>query len=265
MGEAHRRARLGPRRPTSSPPSSSGASTSDAVNMTNTLNRKYLHAGDRRLARAASASTSSTSSSATGPTRTRRSRRRCGRCPTSSRRGKALYWGTSEWSADEIRAAWEIAERHHLHKPVMEQPQYNLLRARAGRAGVRPALRGHRARPHHLEPAGVGPAHRQVPRRHPRGQPGRAAGLRVAARTSSPTPTRNAQVKELAAIADHLGVHALAAGASPGAPRTRTSRPSSPAPAASSRCTRTSAPSTSSPSSPTRSWPRSTQIVCSRT
>jgi aryl-alcohol dehydrogenase-like predicted oxidoreductase len=41
--------------------------------------------------------------------------------------GKALYWGTSEWSADEIRAAWDIAERHHLHKPVMEQPQYNLF------------------------------------------------------------------------------------------------------------------------------------------
>lgn len=41
--------------------------------------------------------------------------------------GKVLYWGTSEWSAEEIRAAWEIAERHHLHKPVMEQPQYNLL------------------------------------------------------------------------------------------------------------------------------------------
>jgi voltage-dependent potassium channel beta subunit len=41
--------------------------------------------------------------------------------------GKAHYWGTSEWSADDIRGAWEIAERHHLHKPVMEQPQYNLL------------------------------------------------------------------------------------------------------------------------------------------
>ena len=41
--------------------------------------------------------------------------------------GKALYWGTSEWSAEEIRAAWEIAERHHLHKPIVEQPQYNLL------------------------------------------------------------------------------------------------------------------------------------------
>jgi hypothetical protein len=41
--------------------------------------------------------------------------------------GKALYWGTSEWSADAIREAWNIAERHHLHKPVVEQPQYNML------------------------------------------------------------------------------------------------------------------------------------------
>jgi len=42
-------------------------------------------------------------------------------------RGKALYWGTSEWSADDIRAAWDIADKHHLHKPVMEQPQYHLF------------------------------------------------------------------------------------------------------------------------------------------
>ena len=41
--------------------------------------------------------------------------------------GKAMYWGTSEWSAAEIMAAWQIADRHHLYKPVMEQPQYNLL------------------------------------------------------------------------------------------------------------------------------------------
>ena len=41
--------------------------------------------------------------------------------------GKALYWGTSEWSADEIRAAYDVADRHHLHKPLMEQPQYNIL------------------------------------------------------------------------------------------------------------------------------------------
>jgi voltage-dependent potassium channel beta subunit len=41
--------------------------------------------------------------------------------------GKALYWGTSEWPATAIREAIEVAERHHLHKPVTEQPQYNLL------------------------------------------------------------------------------------------------------------------------------------------
>jgi voltage-dependent potassium channel beta subunit len=44
--------------------------------------------------------------------------------------GRAHYWGTSEWSADEIRAAWNIAERHHLHKPVVEQPEYNLFHRR---------------------------------------------------------------------------------------------------------------------------------------
>jgi voltage-dependent potassium channel beta subunit len=42
-------------------------------------------------------------------------------------RGKALYWGTSEWEAAEILAAIEIAERHHLHKPIVEQPIYNLF------------------------------------------------------------------------------------------------------------------------------------------
>ena len=41
--------------------------------------------------------------------------------------GKAHYWGTSEWSADAIEEAYEIAERYSLRKPVMEQPQYNLL------------------------------------------------------------------------------------------------------------------------------------------
>lgn len=41
--------------------------------------------------------------------------------------GKAFYWGTSEWDADEIVAAIHIAERHHLHKPVTEQPEYNLF------------------------------------------------------------------------------------------------------------------------------------------
>jgi len=41
--------------------------------------------------------------------------------------GKALYWGTSEWDADQIMEACKVAETHHLHKPQMEQPQYNLF------------------------------------------------------------------------------------------------------------------------------------------
>jgi voltage-dependent potassium channel beta subunit len=42
--------------------------------------------------------------------------------------GKAFYWGTSEWEAAEIVEAISIAEKHHLHKPVMEQPVYNLFK-----------------------------------------------------------------------------------------------------------------------------------------
>ena len=41
--------------------------------------------------------------------------------------GKALYWGTSEWNAEQIMQAWQIADKHHLHKPQMEQPQYNIF------------------------------------------------------------------------------------------------------------------------------------------
>jgi len=41
--------------------------------------------------------------------------------------GKALYWGTSEWSADRIRSAIAIARQEHLVPPTMEQPQYNMF------------------------------------------------------------------------------------------------------------------------------------------
>lgn len=41
--------------------------------------------------------------------------------------GKVLYWGTSQWSAAQIMEAWQIAERHHLHKPVTEQAHYHML------------------------------------------------------------------------------------------------------------------------------------------
>ena len=41
--------------------------------------------------------------------------------------GKALYWGTSEWSAQQIRQAHDFARREHLIGPTMEQPQYNMF------------------------------------------------------------------------------------------------------------------------------------------
>ena len=44
--------------------------------------------------------------------------------------GKALYWGTSEWSASDIHSAWHLADRHGWHKPVMEQPEYHLFHRR---------------------------------------------------------------------------------------------------------------------------------------
>ncbi|MDX1657446.1 MAG: aldo/keto reductase [Nitriliruptorales bacterium] len=98
----------------------------DSVNTKNTLNRKYLHdAMDRSLERLQLDHVDLVFCHRADP-----------ETPIEETvwalsdlidRGKALYWGTSEWAADEIRAAYEIAERHHLHKPVMEQPQYNLF------------------------------------------------------------------------------------------------------------------------------------------
>jgi voltage-dependent potassium channel beta subunit len=42
-------------------------------------------------------------------------------------RGLAFYWGTSEWSAEELRDAYHIARRERLVPPTMEQPQYNMF------------------------------------------------------------------------------------------------------------------------------------------
>lgn len=43
------------------------------------------------------------------------------------RDGKALYWGTSEWPASAIEAAYDFAVQNGLHRPIVEQPQYNLI------------------------------------------------------------------------------------------------------------------------------------------
>ena len=41
--------------------------------------------------------------------------------------GKVLYWGTSEWSAAQLTEAHRLCAAHHLHAPIVEQPQYNLF------------------------------------------------------------------------------------------------------------------------------------------
>lgn len=59
-------------------------------------------------------------------------------------RGKALYWGTSEWEAEDILSAIDIAERQHLHKPVVEQPVYNLFQRHRFGPEYEPVYRDHR-------------------------------------------------------------------------------------------------------------------------
>jgi len=46
---------------------------------------------------------------------------------TLIQQGKILYWGTSEWAADEIMAAHAVAREYRLIGPSVEQPQYNML------------------------------------------------------------------------------------------------------------------------------------------
>lgn len=50
--------------------------------------------------------------------------------------GKILYWGVSEWSADNITDAVNICEKNNLHKPVSNQPQYNIMRPQIETNGV---------------------------------------------------------------------------------------------------------------------------------
>jgi voltage-dependent potassium channel beta subunit len=98
----------------------------DTVNMSNTLNRKYLlQAVDGSLKRLGLDVLDLIFCHRADPDTPVEETVRAMHDIISS--GRALYWGTSEWSAAEITEAWDIAERHHLHKPVMEQPQYNLF------------------------------------------------------------------------------------------------------------------------------------------
>ena len=99
---------------------------SDPVNMTNTLNRKYLsQAIDGSLERFGLDFVDVAYCHRADPDTP--IEETVWAMSEMVSQGKALYWGTSEWSADEIRTAIAVADRHHLHKPVTEQSEYNLL------------------------------------------------------------------------------------------------------------------------------------------
>jgi len=57
--------------------------------------------------------------------------------------GKALYWGTSEWPGEALIEAYEICDRHHLRRPTMEQPQYNLFSRERVEQEYRPIIERH--------------------------------------------------------------------------------------------------------------------------
>ena len=96
--------------------------------------------------------------------------------------GRAVYWGTSEWTADEIAQAWHIADRRNMHKPVDRAAAVQPVPPRARREGVRAPVPRHRPRHDDLEPARVGHPHRQVQRRGSARLARHAQGLRVARR-----------------------------------------------------------------------------------
>ena len=55
--------------------------------------------------------------------------------------GMAFYWGTSEWSAEQLRQAYEVARREHLVPPTMEQPEYNMFARARVETEYRPLYR----------------------------------------------------------------------------------------------------------------------------
>ncbi len=118
--------------------------------------------------------------------------------------GKALYWGTSEWAAAEIVAAIEIAERHHLYKPVMEQPQYNLLQRRRVELEYARLLEDYGIGLTTFSPLGAGLLTGKYIEGIPQNSRGALAGFEWL-RPNFEDAANNEKVRALKAIADDLG------------------------------------------------------------
>ena len=219
---------------------SSGASTTPC-NMRNTLNRKYLlQAIDGSLERLGQDFVDVLYCHRPDPDTTLEETVWAMSDIVSS--GKALYWGTSEWAADEIRGAIEIAERHHLHKPVTEQPQYNLLERRRVEQEYARLFDEFGYGATIWSPLASGLLTGKYRDGDPRGLAWRARRLRLAGQAAV---RRAGDPAGRGAAADRRRARAARwpSWPWPGARRTRTCRRSSPAPASRSRWSRTSPPS----------------------
>jgi voltage-dependent potassium channel beta subunit len=171
--------------------------------------------------------------------------------------GKALYWGTSEWAAEEIVAAIEIADRHNLHKPVMEQPQYNLLHRDRVEGEYARVVADYGIGLTTWSPLASGLLTGKYLDGIPEGSRGALPGyewIRSGSKTLAAT-RRSGHSRRSQTTSDARS----RSSPSPGSPLTPTSRRSSPARAASSRCRRTCARSRCSSGSTTRSCVGSTK------
>jgi voltage-dependent potassium channel beta subunit len=117
--------------------------------------------------------------------------------------GKALYWGTSEWPAEALLEAYEVCERHHLRKPSMEQPQYNLLNRERVEEEYRPIIEHHGLGLTTWSPLASGQLTGKYLEGIPEGSRGSLKGYEWL-RNSLTDAAANAKVRALKAIADDI-------------------------------------------------------------
>ncbi|MGO8874399.1 MAG: potassium channel beta subunit family protein [Acidimicrobiales bacterium] len=117
--------------------------------------------------------------------------------------GKALYWGTSEWPGESIIEAFEICDRHHLRRPAMEQPQYNLFNRQRVEEEYRPIIERHGLGLTTWSPLASGQLTGKYVDGIPDGSRGSLPGYEWL-RQSLTDADRNAKVSALKAVADEL-------------------------------------------------------------
>jgi voltage-dependent potassium channel beta subunit len=118
--------------------------------------------------------------------------------------GKALYWGTSEWPAEALLKAYEICDRHHLRRPTMEQPQYNLLSRQRVETEYLPIIERYGLGLTTWSPLASGLLTGKYLDGIPEGSRGSLEGYEWLRRALT-NEKGNAKVRQLKAIADDLG------------------------------------------------------------